>query len=213
VKKTNNAFVIPFAGLKIGTHTFEFELDKAFFDNIGVSLIDDGEVKASLVFEKKETMMIADFSVIGHVHTTCDRCNDPIVLPVEGEFRIIYKFGPDSSDDENLIVLEDDAYEIAIDLPFYELMVISLPSRILHEQGKCNPEMMALYDSMIINANEPDFQDDEDWDDDEWDEEDEDWDEKEDKTDDDEDEESAFDSDDDNDKPIDPRWSILKDLK
>ena len=37
--------------------------------------------------------------------------------------------------------------------------------------------------------------------------------EDEDETDEDEDEESPFDSDDDNDKPIDPRWSILKDLK
>jgi uncharacterized metal-binding protein YceD (DUF177 family) len=212
VKKPNSAFVIPFAGLKIGTHHFEFDLDKAFFDNIGVSLIDDGEVKASLIFEKKETMMIADFSVTGHVNTTCDRCNDPIVLPVEGEFRIIYKFGPDLSDDDNLIVLEDDAYEIAIDLPLYELMVISLPSRILHEQGKCNPEMMALYDSMIVNASEPDFQDDEDWDDEDWD--DEDWDEEDNDEDNDTDENESLDeSPEDNDKPIDPRWSVLKNLK
>jgi uncharacterized metal-binding protein YceD (DUF177 family) len=210
VKKPNSAFVIPFAGLKIGTHTFEFDLDKTFFDNIGVSLIDDGEVKASLIFEKKETMMIADFSVTGHVNTACDRCNDPIVLPVEGEFRIVYKSGPDLSDDDNLIVLEDDAYEIAIDLPFYELMVVSLPTRILHEQGKCNTEMMALYESMIVNASEPDFQDDEDWDDEDWD--DEDWEENNDETDEDEDEQLSTDSDN-NDKPIDPRWSILKDLK
>ena len=210
MKKPNSAFVIPFAGLKIGTHTFEFDLDKTFFDNIGVSLIDDGEVKASLIFEKKETMMIADFSVTGHVNTACDRCNDPIVLPVEGEFRIVYKSGPDLSDDDNLIVLEDDAYEIAIDLPFYELMVVSLPTRILHEQGKCNTEMMALYESMIVNASEPDFQDDEDWDDEDWD--DEDWEENNDETDEDEDEQLSTDSDN-NDKPIDPRWSILKDLK
>jgi uncharacterized metal-binding protein YceD (DUF177 family) len=199
--------MIPFVGLKIGTHRFDFELDKSFFASFEGSPIEDATVNSSLVLEKKETMMIATYSVSGTVETTCDRCNDPISVPVNGEMRIIYKFGNESSEDENLIVLDPDAYEIDVAPPFYELLVISLPTRVLHPEGGCNEEMMELYNSLIINAGEPDDIDDEDWDDEEWD--DEEWE--------DDDENDLDDSDEgddtpDDDKPIDPRWAALKNL-
>jgi uncharacterized metal-binding protein YceD (DUF177 family) len=202
--------MIPFVGLKIGTHRFEFELDKSFFASFEGSPIDDATVQCTLVLEKKETMMIATYSVSGTVDTACDRCNDPIAVPVNGEMRIIYKFGNETSEDENLIVLEPDAYELDVAPQLYELLVISLPIRILHPEGGCNEEVMELYNSLIINAGEPDELDDEDWDDEsdeEWD--DENWG--------DDDENELDDSDEgedtpDDDKPIDPRWAALKNL-
>jgi uncharacterized metal-binding protein YceD (DUF177 family) len=199
--------MIPFVGLKIGTHCFDFELDNSFFVSFEGSPIEDATVNSSVVLEKKETMMIATYSVNGTVETACDRCNDPISVPVNGEMRIIYKFGDESSEDENLIVLNPDAYEIDVAPQFYELLVISLPTRILHPEGGCNEEMMELYNSLIINAGEPDEIDDEDWDDEEWDEDD--WE--------DDDENDLDDSDEgddtpDDDKPIDPRWAALKNL-
>jgi uncharacterized protein len=206
--------MIPFVGLKIGTHRYEFELDKSFFASFEASPIDDATVQCSLVLEKKETMMIATYSVSGTVDTACDRCNDPIAVPVNGEMRIIYKFGNELSEDENLIVLEPDAYELDVAPQLYELLVISLPIRILHPEGGCNEEVMELYNSLIINAGEPDeLDDDEDWDDEEdWDDTDNDreWD-------DDDDDEELDDSDEgddtpDDDRPIDPRWAALKNL-
>lgn len=172
---------------------YEFDIDKTFFEGIENSLIEDGNVRAHLSLEKKETMMIAEFSVEGTVNTVCDRCNDPIELPVQGNYRIIYKFGNEISDDENLIVLDPDAYELNVIAPIYELLCVSLPARILHQPGECNEEMMALYNSYTINAGQPD-EDDEDWDD--------------------EDDSDPDDNDpeDDDDKPIDPRWSALKNL-
>lgn len=205
VKKLATEFKIQFVGLKIGTHRFEFELNKAFFEGIEDSLIQDGLVHANLTLEKKETMMIVEFEFSGKVNTHCDRCNDPMELPISGTYRIIYKFGTELSDDENLIVLDVDAFELDLTPQLYELIVISLPTRILHEPGACNEEMMALYDSLIVNANEPEY---DDFDDEDWDDEDpEDWD------DDDEDTTDEEDDDSDNDKPIDPRWSALKKLK
>jgi hypothetical protein len=63
--------------------------------------------------------------------------------------------------------------------------------------------MMELYQSYIVNANEPDMEDF----DEEWDDEDEEWDE------DSSDEENEEMDLSDNDKPIDPRWSALNKLK
>lgn len=206
MKKSTNAFKIPFAGLKIGTHDYEFDIDKTFFEAFEGTLIDDANVKATLVLDKKETMMIVDYTVDGTVFTTCDRCNDPIELTVNGELRIIYKFGLEESEDENLVVLHPESFELEIALPLYELLVVSLPSRVLHPESECNEEVMSVYSSYIINANEPDDvwdDDDEEWDDDdseEWDDEDGD------------DIDEDDDTDPDDDRPIDPRWSALKNL-
>lgn len=205
MKKSSGAFIIHFVGLKNGTHVYEFDIDKTFFEAIENSLIEDGNVRARLSLEKKETMMIAEFSVTGTVNTVCDRCNDPIELPVEGNYRIIYKFGNEVSDDENLIVLDPDAYELDVAAPLYELLCVSLPTRILHQPGECNEEMMALYNSYTINAGQPDEDDDDDWDDED---EDDDWEDEEDEDSDPDDD----DPEDDDDRPVDPRWSALKNL-
>jgi hypothetical protein len=66
-----------------------------------------------------------------------------------------------------------------------------MPSRLSHKREDCNEEMIAL---LRQYSGLPD-QNDEDLDDEDWDDED-DWDDDDDKEDD----------------PIDPRWSVLKDL-
>ncbi len=205
VKKSTNEFIIQFVGLKLGTHRYEFNIDKSFFEGVENTLIDDANVLIELAFEKKETMMIAEFSLSGTVTTPCDRCNDPMEVRIHGDYRIVYKFGTEVSEDENLIILHPESYELDLSAPIYELLVISLPTRRIHPEGECNEEVMDLYNKYIVNANQPD-------DDDEWDEDDEDWDDDEDDGDwDDEGDDDDPDNPDD-DKPIDPRWSALKNL-
>lgn len=194
MKKSANEFIIQFVGLKIGTHRYEFDIDKSFFEGVESTLIEDAKVHVDLALEKKETMMIAEFSFSGTVATPCDRCNDPMEVEVQGDYRIVYKFGTEVSEDENLIILHPESFELDVSAPIYELLVISLPARRIHPEGECNEEVMDLYNKYIVNANEPDeWEDDDDWDEDE-----------------EEDEEDSDDPDDD--KPIDPRWSALKNL-
>ncbi len=174
-------------------------------------MLEQGEITAHVEFEKKETMMVAHFHVVGKVQTNCDRCNGPIEIPIDGAYRIVYKLGEDSSEDENLIILPFESYQIDVSSQMYEFIIVSLPTRILHSAGDCDEEMMAMYQTYILNANEPDHNPEDDWDEDDWDEENEE-DEDENPNEDGEEEDDEDSSDPDNDKPIDPRWSILKNL-
>ena len=201
MKQSSRDLIIPFVGLKPGLHDFRFHIDKTFFEDQENTLISDGEVIIDLQLEKKETMLVAHFSIHGHVNTVCDRCSDPLEVPVEGHYRLVYKFGTGVSDDENLIILPPETYELDVRNEINELITISLPARVLHEEGECNPEMMELYEKFVVN---PEDEDDEDWDDEDWD--DEDWDDDEEEDSDDDEPENGPD------KPIDPRWSALKNL-
>lgn len=193
--KSKNTYVIQFIGLKVGIHDFDFEIADTFFEQLEYSIIHSGNVKVGLSLEKKETMMIANFSVQGEVFTSCDRCNDPIELPVKGVYQLVFKFGTESEDDESLVVLHPDAYEIDLTPHLYELITVSLPTRIIHPKGECNEEMIELLKQYSVvpsddsdqENDEDDWDDDGDCDDDEW-------------------------NDEDDDDPIDPRWSALKNL-
>ena len=191
--KSKRDYIIPFVGLKVGFHEFEFEIRDTFFDELEYSIIQKGNALVKLRLEKKETMLIGEFSVSGMVFTSCDRCNDPVEVPVNGAFRLIYKFGDEVSDDETLIVLPNDSYELDVRQNIYELITVSLPSRLVHPKGECNEEMLELLQKYSGRSEDLSEEDDED----DWDDEDEDWDDE---------------DDEDDDDPIDPRWSALKNL-
>lgn len=192
--KSKKEYIIPFIGLKLGFHEFEYDVRDTFFEDRDYSLIHSGNVNVKLVLDKKETMLIGEFTIKGSVFTDCDRCNDQVEVPVKGQYRVIFKFGLEPSDDETLIVLHPDAYEIDLYDQIYEFISVSLPTRCIHPKGECNEEMLELLSKYSLQKDE----DDEEWEDDEdWDDDDDDWD--------DEDE-------DDEDDPIDPRWAELKNL-
>jgi uncharacterized metal-binding protein YceD (DUF177 family) len=202
--------MIPFVGLKVGVHDFDFEATDSFFDELEYSIIHSGSVNVHISLEKKETMLIAVFTINGKVKTNCDRCNDPIEVPVKGNYQLIFKFGLEPEFDENLVVLHPDEYEIDMKEHIYEFITVSLPTRLVHPKGECNEEMIALLNEYSVQQPESDDEeewDEEDWDDDDWDEDvdDEEWD-------DDEGQDGEGEDNDDKDGPIDPRWTPLLNL-
>lgn len=152
-------------GLSLGKHIFEYEVNDSFFEDLEYSLVQKGNLKVHLELEKKGTMMLATFKIIGVVCTECDRCTAPLELNIAGEYRLIYKFGLEDSDDENLIVLHPDEYQINVKDPIYELIIISLPARKIHKQGECDEAMWELIKEYSVNLEEDDdseFDDDRD---------------------------------------------------
>lgn len=202
-------FIIPFVGLKQGKHVFEFDITDAFFETFDYSIIQKGNVHIDFTLDKKDTMMVGEFQLEGSVETTCDRCNDSIEVPIEGEFRLVYKFDNEESEDEALVIIYPEEYELHIKDSLLEFMTVSLPTRTIHDQGECNEEMMQLLNEYVVNSLDED-DDDEDFDDEEYDDDDFD----DDEYDDDDDFDSDDDDDDDqpSDRPVDPRWGALSQL-
>lgn len=137
-------FAIPFVGLKTGLHEFEFDIDKSFFESLPYSLIENGRLIAYLELEKKETMLIANIEIDGFIFTDCDRCSEPLTQEIEGDMTLYYAFGEEESEDENLIVIAPESYQIDLTQPLYELISLSLPAKMVHEDGDCNEEMVEL---------------------------------------------------------------------
>ena len=128
IVKSNKEYIIPFVGLSLGSHKFEFDVTDAFFEGIEYSIIHKGNVRVELLLEKRETMLVGNYIINGTVETNCNRCNDPVETKVKGDYRLVYKFGTEPSDDESLIIVYPEEFEINIKDNVFELITVSLQS-------------------------------------------------------------------------------------
>jgi uncharacterized metal-binding protein YceD (DUF177 family) len=140
----NKRYDIAFVGLKQGSHQFRFEIGESFFEEFPYSIVEEGNLIAELDLDKKETIMIANFSVKGSVQLSCARCNELAEINIHDTMINYYKFGTEIEEDENLFVLSPDEYKINIAKQLYELITVALPASPLHDNGDCNDEMVAL---------------------------------------------------------------------
>ena len=51
--KSTNEYLIPFIGLKLGKHQFDFQISKKFFDEFGFDEFEHCDIKVDVVLEKE----------------------------------------------------------------------------------------------------------------------------------------------------------------
>ncbi|WP_316819894.1 DUF177 domain-containing protein [Pedobacter gandavensis] len=153
-------FSIPFTGLKIGKHQFEFEVDNSFFDAFDYSLVKKGNLKVGVELDKQETMLLLHFDVKGTIVLDCDKCLSEFNAAIAIQERQIVKFAEDEleSDDLEIIVLSRKESELDVALPIYELITVSVPYiKVCEQDGegqKCDQEMIERLKSFSIDTQE-----------------------------------------------------------
>jgi uncharacterized metal-binding protein YceD (DUF177 family) len=152
-------YTIPFVGLKLGQHLFDFAIDKTFFESLPYSLVDDGKLVVKLNLEKKETMLVASFEVKGVVSMPCARCNEEMSQKIKGDLTVYYVLGDEESEDENLIVIPRESYEIDVQQSIYEMIMLALPARSAHKKNECNEEMVQLLEKYMSQQESKDKED------------------------------------------------------
>jgi len=131
--KKLNEFLIPFVGLKVGKHKFEYEIDKSFFDHFGYDEFEKADIKATVVLEKKPTMLELSFKHAGTVTVPCDLTGEIFDLPIKGKFKLLVQFGDAfNNDNEELLVLPHGEYQVDVSQYLYEMMVLSVPQKRIH---------------------------------------------------------------------------------
>lgn len=128
--KTLSEFRIPFVGLKEGKHQFDFQIDKKFFDAFEYDEFEKVDFKVGLELNKKTTLLELNFVVNGTVEVQCDITGEEFNLEVEGNFPLIVKFGEKYNDEnEDLLILPHEAYQVEVQQYIYELIVLSVPQK------------------------------------------------------------------------------------
>lgn len=139
-------FTIPFVGLKIGKHHFEYKIEQAFFEYFEYEEFNNANVDVNLVLDKKETLLELNFKISGFVNVNCDLTNEPYNQPLENEFDLVVKFGDEYNDEfEDILIVSHGTYEINVQQYIYELIVLSVPIKRVHpgvEDGTLDSDIL-----------------------------------------------------------------------
>ena len=126
-------YTIPFVGLKVGQHKYDFSLDKKFFEHFEYDEFHQADIKLEVVLDKKPNMLEIELTFEGSVNVSCDRTNEPFDLPISGEYHFVVKFGEETDDmQDELLILPHGAYQVNIQQQVYESIVLALPSKRIH---------------------------------------------------------------------------------
>jgi len=144
--KRMKEFTIPFIGLKLGKHLFEYKIEQKFFEHFEYEEFNDVEVLVSVALEKKTTLLELDFNISGHVNINCDLTNEPYNQEIQNEFNLVVKFGNEYNDENiDILIIPHGEYEINIQQYIYELIVLAVPLKRIHpgvEDGTLNSDIL-----------------------------------------------------------------------
>lgn len=137
-----DSFKIDLHGLKGGITTFEYKLEDDFFDAIGADIVRHGSLSVKMSVSRKSSLFEVSFNICGFVIVACDLCLDDMEQPIDTEGRLTAKFGNEYSEDDEVVVVEEDEGILDVSWFIYEFIVLGIPIRHVHAPGKCNREMM-----------------------------------------------------------------------
>lgn len=134
--------IIRFSGLKPGVYNYGFDLADEFFEEYENDEIAGGKVEIDVVMERMEHMLMFTFRLNGEVTTFCDRCLGKMNVPVDGEEHLCVRFSDtETTDDENVVILPENAFEMDLAQWLYEYVAVRIPMQHIHPDGDCDPEV------------------------------------------------------------------------
>lgn len=149
--KPFKAFDIQFAGLKLGTHQYEYTIEQTFFELFEYDEYNSVSVKVRLELEKKTTLLELKLLAKGVVNVNCDLTNEPYDQSVTSEFEMVVKFGPEyNEDNEGILIIPHGAYEINVAQYIYELIVLAVPQKRIHpgvKDGSLDSDILKMLEN------------------------------------------------------------------
>ena len=131
--KQLSEYLIPFIGLKLGKHQFEYQINNTFFETFDFDEFENSAVKVNVVLEKKSTLMELTLKHKGTVNVPCDLTGEFFDLPVKGKINVVVQFGEQfNNDNEELLILPHGEHQLDIKQYIYELIVLSIPLKKTH---------------------------------------------------------------------------------
>ncbi len=150
-------YLIPIAGLKVGYHSFDFNIGNSFFEQFEESEIKEGNLTAVVETVRSSSLIEMVVKINGTVKICCDHCLEMFDEGVSCENTLLIKFGKTTDyTDPDIITVTHDEHELDMKQFFYEYIHLALPIQRIHpddEKGnsRCNPEMLSRLKEHLVD--------------------------------------------------------------
>ena len=162
--KKLNEYLIPFVGLKLGKHQFEYQINKTFFDHFEYDDFESANIQVDVVLEKKSLMLELHFKHKGTVYVPCDVTGEMFDLPIEGAVKLVVQFGEEYNDEnEEILILPHGEHQLDISQYIYEMIALSVPLKRVHpgiEDGTLKSETLDKLNELRVTEVEEEVEED-----------------------------------------------------
>ena len=145
-------YIIPYIGLKVGEHHFDYQIGNTFFQNFEYDEFNEVDVKIDLRLEKKTTFLELYFSASGIINVNCDLTNEPYNQAINDQLKLVVKYGNEYNDEnEDILIVPHGEYEINVAQYIYELIVLSVPTKRIHpgiEDGTLQSDILSKLEEL-----------------------------------------------------------------
>jgi uncharacterized metal-binding protein YceD (DUF177 family) len=136
--------IIKFKGLALGEHHFDFHIGRDLFFENNYDEIEDCDVDVDVSLILHERMLEFDVIFKGSITCLCDRCLDPVSLPVDCEEKLIVNITHQNKKEDSYWEISDNEYQLDLSELFYETIALQRPITVRHNLEDCNPEIIEL---------------------------------------------------------------------
>ncbi len=152
-------FSVNILGLSKNVHSFEFQLGEDFFKKYGTEMVTNGNFAATVVLDKEDTFINADFKIDGNASLICDKSLDEFDYPITISKKIVFKYGEEPKEvSEEIIIITHDQQKLDVGQLMYEFIVLEVPIKKLHprfeEEAEDETEGKIIYSSSSQVAEE-----------------------------------------------------------
>ncbi|HVD99235.1 MAG TPA: DUF177 domain-containing protein [Cytophagaceae bacterium] len=131
--KSLKEFDIEIFRLTDGKQSFDYDLDDKFFAAIEGSILEKGKLKATVVLDRSERLILADFKIKGIVELLCDRSVEPYDYEIDSDENLVFKFGDEFEElSEDVIMIPRDLQKLNLAQYLYEFIGLAIPMKRLH---------------------------------------------------------------------------------
>lgn len=125
----------------------QFVANEDFFKQLDGE-IERGEVRVTLRVAPVAEAYRVSITFEGHVEVPCDRCLEPMSIPVKGEAQINVRLGATSEDDGEVIQVAENDGVLDLSWQVYEQIALQIPIRHVHPDGECPESIDRLLSAM-----------------------------------------------------------------
>lgn len=133
---------------------FQFSLDNAYFETLGSTDVKGGDINADLAVRKTAGVYELHFHIQGSAVVACDVCLDDMMQPIDTQGTIVARLGDTYDDSGEQIVVPAEEGILDVSWLLYEQVILAIPTRHVHAEGLCNPEMLERIGQMSVSADD-----------------------------------------------------------
>jgi uncharacterized protein len=131
--KQNRIFDIDIYRLSNRKHDYEYDLESSFFADFDNSIVETGKLKAKVVLDKSETLILANFLIDGYVELTCDRSLEKFDYPIKLNKNLIFKFAEEFGElSDEILTIPKDTQKLNMAQYIFEFINLAIPMKKLH---------------------------------------------------------------------------------